>query len=198
MWIILRLAFSFALIPDTQDIKEDFPAIQRECDVWKSGICWHIRSGVGALVEVNQSKTVNVLLRCLKGREMEYINLRSAIIYKALCAREEFCPKVSTSEYFIHPTDAIQYPLKSTPDLNRFSIAKITSAIAAAESCVIGKDRLPLNLEKLLYFDPCIHLSVTVLQKLFDEQHSSCDEEVTDEFIHRMAQCAHTKLEYFI
>ena len=196
--LILRLAFSFALIPDTQDIKEDLPAIQRECDVWKSGICWHNRSGVGALVEVGQSKTVNVLLRCLKGREMECIHLRSAIIRKALCAREEFCPKVSASEYFIHPTDAIEYPLKSTSDFNRFSIAKITSAITAAEPCVIGKDRLPLDLEKLLYFDPYIHLSVTVLQKLFDEQQSSCDEEVTDEFMHQMAQCAHTKLEHFV
>ena len=196
--LILRLAFSFALLPDTQDIKEDLPAIQRECDVWKSGISWHNRSGVGALVEVVQSKTVNVLLRCLKGREIECIHLHSAIIHKALCAKEEFCPKVSTSEYFIHPTDAIEYPLKSTTDLNRFSIAKITSAIAAAESCVIGKDRLPLDLEKLLYFDPYIHLSVTVLQKLFDGQQSSCDEEVTDEFLHQMAQCAHTKLEHFV
>ena len=188
--LFLRLAFSFALIPDTQEIKEDLLAIQRDCDVWKSGICWHNRHGVGALVEVDQSKTVNVLLRCLKGREIECVYLRSAIIHKVLCAKEEFCPKVSTSEYFIHPTDAIKYPLKSTTDLNRFSIIKITRAIAAAEPCVIGKDRLPLDLEKLLYFEPYIHLSVTVLKKLFDEQQSSCNEEVimTNEFMHQMAQ----------
>ena len=48
--LLLRLAFSFALTPDTQE--GNLPSIQRECDVWKSGICWHNRSGVGVLVEV--------------------------------------------------------------------------------------------------------------------------------------------------
>ena len=36
--LILRLAFSFALIPHTQEIKRNLPAIQRKCNVWKSGI----------------------------------------------------------------------------------------------------------------------------------------------------------------
>ena len=196
--LLLRLAFFFALTPDTQEIKENLPTIQRKCDVWKSGVCWYSRSGVGALVEVDHSKTVNVLLRCLKGREIECIHLRSAIIHKALCAKEEFCPKVSTSEYFIHPTDAIQYPLKPTTDINLFSISIIANAIVTAEPYVIGTDRLPLDLEKLLYFEPYINLSVTVLQKLFDEQQSSYDKEVTDEFMHQMAQCAHTKVEHFV
>ena len=148
-------------------------------------------------MEVDQSKTVNVLLRCLKGSETECIHLCSAIIHKALCAKEEFCPNVSTSEDFIQPTDAIKYPLKPTTELNLFSISEITAAIAEAKPCVFGNKGLLLNLEKLLYFEPYAHLSMTVLQKLFDEEQSSCVIEVTEEFLCQKAQCSHTKLNYF-
>ena len=195
---LLRLAFSFALIPDTQEIKRDLPAIQRECDVWKNGICWHNRSGVGALVEVVQSKTVNVLLRCLNGRETECIHLRSAIIRKAFCAREEFCPKVSTSEYFIHPSGAIQYPMKSTAELIRYKMSKVAGSITSAEPCVKGSDNLPIHLEDLLYYEPYAHLGECLLQELFDERNPNHDEEITDRFFYRLADCIHTKIDFFV
>ena len=193
--LLLRLAFSFALAPHIQEIKSDLQEIQREFDVWKRGICWHTGNGVGALVEMDESgKMVTVLLRCLERREVECIHLRSAIIHKALCAKEVFCPKVSTSEYFIHP-DAIQYPLKPTTELNLFSIFQISRAIEKGYSCVFGKDKLPLDLEKLLYFEPYSHLSVTIVQELFDEEKASHD---IDESMHQIAKCFHSKLDYFI
>ena len=192
--LLLRLAFCFALAPHIQEIRSDLPEIRRKFDVWKRGICWHTRKGVGALVEMDRSgKTVTVLLRCLKGREIECIHLRSAIIHKALCATQEFCSKVSTSEYFIHP-DAIKYPLKPTPELNLYDISQIINAIAAGDPCVIGKDKLPLDLERLLYFEP--YLSVTIIQKLFDEEKASCG--VDDELMHQMGKCFHTKLDSFV
>ena len=194
--LLLRLAFSFALAPHIQEIKSDLPEIQREFDVWKRGICWHTRNGVGALIEMDgSSKTVTVLLRCLEGREVECIHLRSAIIHKALCAKKEFCSKVSTSEYFIHPA-SIEYPLKPTTELNLFSISQITRAIAAGDSCVIGNDKLPLDLEKLLYFEPYSHLTVTLIQEFYDEEKASHD--IDDEIMHRLAKCFCTKLDYFI
>ena len=152
--LLLRLAFCFALTPHIQEIKGNLPEIQREFYVWKRGICWVTRNGVGALVEMDESdKMVTVLLRCLERSKIKCIHLRSGIIHKALCAREEFCPKLSTSEYFIHP-DAIEYPLKPTAELNLFSISQIARAIVTGDSCVIGKDSQPLDLEKLLYFEP--------------------------------------------
>ena len=196
--LLLRLAFSFALIPDTQEIKRDLPTIQRECDVWRNGICWHNRSGVGALVEMNHSKTVNVLLRCLKGGESECIHLRSAIIHKVLCARKEFCPKVSTAEYFIHPSCAIQYPLKSTAELTVYKMSKVIETITSAEPCVKGNDNLPIHLEDLLYYEPYAHLGKSILQELFDKQNPNYDEEITDNFFYRMADHIHTKMDYFV
>ena len=188
---LLRLAFFYALAPHIQEIKSDVLEIKREVYVWKRGICWVTQSGVGALVEMDQSgKTVTVLLRCLERSKIKCIHLRSAIIHKALCAREKFCPKVSTSEYFIHP-DAIEYPLKPIPELNLFSISQITRAIAAGHPCVIGKDSQPLDLEKLLYFEPYFHLSKTIVQELFDEEKASCD--VDDKLMDRMAKCFRNK-----
>ena len=185
--LLLQLAFCFTLAPHIQEIESDLQEVQREFYVWKRGICWVTQNGVGALVEMDESgKTVTVLLRCLDRSKVKCIHLRSAIIHKALCAREKFCPKVSTSEYFIHP-DAVEYPLKRTTELNLFSISHITRAIAAGAPCVIGKDSQPLDLEKLLYFEPYCHLNATIIQELFDEEKASHD--VDDELMHRMAKC---------
>ena len=193
--LLLQLAFSFALAPHIQEIKSDLQEVQREFYVWKRGICWVTQNGVGALVEMDESgKTVTVLLRCLDRSKVKCIHLRSAIIHKALCAREKFCPKVSTSEYFIHP-DAVEYPLKRTTELNFFSISHITRAIAAGAPCIIGKDSQPLDLEKLLYFEPYCHLNTTIIQELFDGEKTSHD--VNDELMHGMAKCFCNKKDLF-
>ena len=185
--LLLRLAFCFALAPHLQEKMEDLHEIQREIYVWKRGICWVTRKGVAALVQMDESgKTVTVLLRCLECSKLQCIHLRSAIIHKALCAREEFCPKVTTSEYFIHP-DAIEYPLKLTTELNLFSISQVTNALAAGDPCVIGTDSQPLHLEKLLYFEPYFHLSKTIVLELFDEQKASRD--VNGELMDQIAKC---------
>ena len=185
--LLLRLAFFFALAPHIQENKSDLREVQREFYVWKRGICWVTQNGVGALVEMDESgKTVTVLLRCLEHSKLKCIHLRSGIIHKTLCAREKFCPKVSTSEHFIHP-DAIEYPLKPTTELNLFSISQVTRAIAADHTCVIGMDSQPLHLDKLFYFEPYFHLSKTVVQELFDEEKASCN--VDGELMDRMARC---------
>ena len=191
--LLLRLAFCFALAPHVKEGKKDLQEIRREFYVWKNGICWVTRKGVAALVQMDEScKAVTVLLRCLEYSKVQCIHLRSGIIHKALCAREEFCPKVSTSEYFIHP-DTIEYPLKPTTDLNLFSISQITEAIAAGDPCVIGADSQPLHLETLLYFEPYFHLSKTIVLDLFDEEKASRD--VDGELIDRMAKCFCNKWE---
>ena len=194
--LLLRLAFCFALAPHVKENERDLQQIQREFYVWKSGICWVTRKGVAALVQMDESgKTVTVLLRCLECSKLQCIHLRSAIIHKALCAREEFCPKVYTSEYFIHP-DSVQYPLKHTSELNLSSISQVTRAIAAGDPCVIGKDSQPLDLETLLCFEPYTCLNKTIIQELFDEEKASCD--IDDELKHQIARCFHTKLDYFV
>ena len=59
--LLLRLAFSLALAPH-EHTSTKLPALQRNCQVWKNGICWGDKSGVEALVEVNENKSVVVML----------------------------------------------------------------------------------------------------------------------------------------
>ena len=192
--LLLRLAFSFALIPDKQEINSDLPAIRRRCDVWKSGIFWCNRDGIEVLVEVHQSQAVHVLLRCLNNREIDCIHLRSAVIQKVLTARQEFCPRVSTRESLIHPKDTTQYPLKPTTELRLFSISEVSKAIIAGKPCVVSP---PMNLENLLYYEPYAHLKESILQTLF-EKPPNCEKEVSDSFLYEMADCIHTKMDYFV
>ena len=185
----LRLAFSFALTPDTQS---DPQAIQRKFHVWKSGIFWRNEDGVEVLVEVHQSQ-VNVLLRCLVNREIDCIHLRSAVIQTVLKARQEFCHKVNTSEFFIHLSDATQYPLKPATELRLFSISEVAKAITAGEHC---RSETPINFEELLYCEPYAYLGENILQTIFDE--SNCEKQITDVFLYQMADCVRTKMEHFI
>ena len=76
--LILRLAFCFALAPSAQEKDDSFPAIQRRCSVWKSGIFWGSQDGLEVLVEVLPStKAVALLIRGRENSLFKYIELRS-------------------------------------------------------------------------------------------------------------------------
>ena len=166
--LLLRLAFSFAFAPDVIDTSSHLPVLQKECTVWKNGMHWAKESGIKALVEV-VDKSVTVLLHCLKGLEVECTRFRSAIIQKILHAMKEFCPTVSTSEYFIHPDDATQYPMKQFPELTLVTCTKIAKAIAESEPAALDTQKNLVVLETLLHFEPYALLDDAILQKLFDE-----------------------------
>ena len=197
--LILRLAFLFALTPDIEVPSSDLPVLQRKCTVWKDGISWASRSGVEVLVEmVAQSRRVNVMLRCLKGREVACAHIRSTIIQKVRSAREDFCPKIAISEFAIHPSDIIQHPLKPMAKLNLVSYTELTKAIVAAEPCVLDTVGRPVGLEELLYFEPYSHLGERILCKLFNEQSPHNEELTSDEFLYRIADRTYQNKDKFV
>ena len=196
--LILRLAFSFALTPDVEIPSSDVPALQRKCAVWKNGISWASRSGVEALVEVVAQRSVNVILRCLKGREVACIRIRSTIIQKVHSAIEEFCPKVAISELFIHPTDTVRYPLKPLAELNLVGCSELAKAIVAAEPGVLDTEGKQVDLEELLHFEPYSHLGEQILCKLFDERSPQNKELVSDDFLSRIADRAYQSKDRFV
>ena len=165
--LILRLAFSFALTPDVEVPSSDLPVLQRKCKVWKNGISWASRSGVEVLVEmVAQGKRINVMLRCLKGREEACADVRLTVIEKVRSAREDFCPKMLISEFFVRPSDIIQYPLEPMAKLNLVSYSELTKATAAANPCVLDTLGGLMDLKELFYFNPYSHLGGGILHKL--------------------------------
>ena len=188
--LILRMAFSFAFAPEMKQPSSDIPVLHKECTVWKNGIYWAKRSGIEALVKV-VDESVTILLRCLKGQELECIQFRSAIIQKVLSAKKEFCPTVSTSEYFIHPDDATQYPLKPFPELTLVTCTEIRKAVAECEPAALDTQHSPRVLEALLHYEAFAHLGTAILQELFDEHSPTYTQVVSDHFLNQIAKSTH-------
>ena len=196
--LILRLAFLFALVPCTHSVS---PAIERLCCVWKNGISWINENGIESVVEVLEDiQTVVVMLRCISGEENEAqcIFHRSSVIQTVLSTKADICPHISTTEFFIHPS-YVQYPLKVCDGVTLFSLAAIARAVTNLKPCIVsdcGKSRgfEFMKAEELLCFEPFSDCGKKVLQEMFED--SNCSKEVSDNFIHSMADSIahHAKL----
>ena len=166
--LLLRLAFSLALAPQ-EHTSTKVPALQRNCQVWKNGICWGDESGVEALVEVNENKSVVVMLRCLKGSEVECARLQSIVIGKIRQIRKTFCPKVTVSEYLLHHCDSKQYPPKPLSELALVNVEDIAAALMKQKPSIVKPGKM-IPLGEILGFEPYTSPGVSILQHLFGNQ----------------------------
>ena len=111
--LILRLAFSFALVTTSDDTDATIPVLQQKCSVWKNGIFWGDNKGIEALFEVvADNKSAVILMRCtMRQALLPFLKLWSCIICKVLVAVSEFCAEVDASEFFLDPFETQQYPI---------------------------------------------------------------------------------------
>ena len=70
-------------------------------------------------------------------------------------------------------------------------------AVVTAELCVLDTTGRPVEIEKLLYFEPYAHLGEAILHELFNEQSPNYEKEVTDEFLYRIADHVYEKKDMF-
>ena len=186
--LILRLAFSFALIPCMCSFT---PAIERCCRVWKNGISWINENGIESVIEVLEDfQAVVVMLRCITGEENEVKCMfhRSSVIQAVLNTRADICPQVRTTEFLIHPS-GVEYPLKLNEGITLFSLAAVARAVASAKPCVVSdcgrsKDLEFLKVEDLLCFEPYSDSGTEVLKEIFNDDN--CNKEISDDFIYRI------------
>lgn len=193
--LLLRLGFSFALTCNAAETRRAL-TLQRKCSIWKNGIYWANRDGIEALVEVtDKSRTVCLLMRCLKGSEIECARLRSSIIQMTLAALEQFCPKVMAVESVIDPAEAVR-PLKPYGCLTRFTVQEIARAIAEGKHSVVNEDNRLSTIDNLLFFEPYRGLNKQLIAALFESDRSA--QEVSDIFLYDIANCIHDKMNHFI
>ena len=196
--LLLRLAFFFALSPDTPDSDTSLPVIQRKCSVWKNGISWANRHGVEALVEVvENSRRVNVMLRCLKDSEVRCAQLRSAVISKVLDAKKEFCPKISVTESVVTPTDAVSYPLKPS-DSALITVTEVAKALVERARCVLNRSGNIVLLSDLLSFEPYADIGEHLLHQLFHEQNLQESDIIPEEYFLNLSDRIYHKLNHFV
>ena len=191
-----RIAFSCALAPDTPG-SNDLPVLLRKCFIWKNGISWGSRKGVEALVEIRyppQYKEVVAMLRCWSGQEVECARQRSTIIQMVLEAKEKLCPKVSTQEFLLHPSQVREYPLKSPAEQDLISIREVSRAVVEGEPGAIGSNNGPIDLKELLLVEPYANLKADILQQLFNGETKV----VSDKFLLAIAELIDYKKGLFI
>ena len=197
--LILRLAFAFALAPEADTSSPQLPTIQRKCSIWKNGILWGNRSGTEALVEVVEgSRRINVMVRCLIGKEVECVRLRSALVQGILSAKDELCSRVPTSESFLHPLDSTSHPLKPITEVRYASCSEIAKAVTAGKGSIVDQSGRVMALETLLSFEPYACLGEDILRELFDEGNPNYQKVVSNEFLYRIADRVHQKKDTFI
>ena len=189
--LLLRLAFSFALAPEPHTVASQFPVVRRKCCVWKKGIQWANIDGIETVVElVEGGQAVVVMMRCLSHTrsesttELTCTHLRSLIIRKVLDAKEEFCSKVSTREFFIVPED-LQYPPKPSICMTLLSISNITESVMRAGQCIVRSSGELVSAQELLCYEAYSSLGESVIGSIFDERNR--DKDVTDKFLYEVA-----------
>ena len=167
--LLLRLAFSLALAPQ-EHTSTKVPSLQRNCQVWKNGICWGDKSGVEALIEVKENKIVVVMLRCLKGSEVECARVQSIVVGKIQQIRKTFCPKVTVSEYLLHHCDSKQYPPKPLSELALVNVEDIATAVREKNPSIVKPGKV-IPLSEILGFEPYTSPGVSILQQLFGDRN---------------------------
>ena len=142
----LTIAFSFALGLDKYHPSQRAPVLCRRCSVWKHGIGW-LQDGIETVVEVGlQCQWVTVMMRCLKGKKIRCVQLRSAVIQEVKNARNELCKPVKLTELLILLSN-VRYPFcdEQVSLYSRTDIANAMSAWSHSHSLIpaIAEDAFP-------------------------------------------------------
>ena len=193
--LLLRLAFSFALAPDSSQQDEASPVLRRRCAIWKNGIQWLDQDGVETIVKVSeQNRLVLLLMSCPEGEEMACVQLRSSLISKILEAKEELCPGISTTELLIDRSNLYSYPLPSSSELTLYKITdQVVKAVRERKQFAIDiTGRRKMKLVDALHFEPYLGMHVRLIDQLFDKDLAN--QEVDDNFLHDLAANIHPKL----
>ena len=148
--------------------------------------------GVEAIVDVEKSTAVVVVVRCWKGAEAKCIKLRSAIIKTVLNLQRELMGALSVEECFILPDELASYPLQTVDSLFTFSICQVARAVKEGMDAITDTDRKEvrtISFCDLLHFEPYSCLPQELITQLFDE--GNAESEVSDALLYDCAKFAY-------
>jgi hypothetical protein len=196
--LLLRLAYSLAFVPsETIPSDSDESVPERNCYVWKGGICWLDTSGLEIFVEVIDQKSVIVLTRSLKQIESQtrLTFVRSQIIKRVLDTKKELCSKVTVKESFLHPDNAVSCPV-DLPNVKVVTMKKAAQAVVEGKVGVLDSESQMVDLKGgLLCYEPYLGFQQSILDELFKEDDRV---PVEDGFLYEIAKCMHKNTDYII
>ncbi|XP_064390662.1 uncharacterized protein LOC135338456 isoform X1 [Halichondria panicea] len=176
--LLLRLSLSLGLAPV---VDTDNPALQGQCSVWKTGVCWVTEDGIRVRVEVMEMKSVTIQLQAPKV-SLDVLDVRSTIINKVVEAACEFCPNIDTDERLLPSTDIAGAPL-----FGMKSVAKSISCQKEFVKSTTSTQVVPVG--ELLQSEVYADLRENILQALCNEGDPAHDEKLSDGLLSALSSC---------
>ena len=180
--LLLRISLSLGLVPI---IDPNIPSLQRQCSVWKTGVCWSTADSIKVLVEFIDKKKVVVLIQ-VPHLSLDLFQLRSTVIKKVVDTSTELCSTVVTEEALL-PPHSVTYPLEDT---HVFDLKSIAKSVINQKMCVISTNNThTIALSDLLQAEVYADLGENILQALWNESDPAHDKKLSDRLLSALSFC---------
>ena len=136
--LLLRLAFTFPLASKKRSLPPSLHGLERQCMVWRNGICWKSVSGVSTIVEIIDLNRWVIVLVSEKTREAA--QTCSNVIRMILDLQHQLCSAVTTSECLISPSLLDRYPFDALPDTDLFDLPTVARSMLLRHKLLLDQN----------------------------------------------------------
>ena len=171
--LLLRLAMTFPLTSRNRSLSPSLRDLERQCEVWRNGICWINDSGVSTIVEIVDFNRWVIVLVSEKTRETA--QTCSSVIRMILDLQHQLCSAVTTCECLISPSLLDRYPFDALPDTDLFDLPTVARSTLLHHKLILDRKSAThtLSTDEALSCEPYYLLQPSSVCKLFNQSMAS-------------------------
>ena len=152
--LLLRLVFRFTLQVPTQpqtpsNSSPDHSHLTRRCQMWNSGVHWHMEEGVECMVElVDANKGIIVITKSEEDQAENCVSIFNRIVSCVMEAKVEFCYSIRPQFFLLDPTTSADYLHQD----NLFALCDVIRVLNEGKDVVISvTGNMRLNHCKIIF-----------------------------------------------
>ena len=171
--LLLRLAFKFPLASTNRSLSSTLCGLERQCEVWRNGICWKSASGVSTIVEIVDLNRWVIILVSEKTREAA--ETYSSVIRMILDLQHQLCSAVDVCECLISPSLLDRYPFDSLPDTDLFDLLAVARSMLCHRKVLLDRKegKKEFLTDEALSCEPYYLLQPSSVCQLFNQSMAS-------------------------
>ena len=172
--LLLQLAFTFSIASKNRSLSPSLHGLERQCEVWKNGICWKSVSGVSTIVEIVDLNRWVIVLVSEKTREAAEIC--SSVIRMILDLQHQLCSAVvTTCECLILPSLLDCYPFDALPDTDLFDLPTVARSMLFHHKFLLDRKegKNEFSTDEALSCEPYYLLQPSSVCQLFNQSMAS-------------------------
>ena len=171
--LLLRLAFTFPLEAKKRSLSPSLCGLERQCKVWRNGICWTNDSGVSTIVEIVDLNRWVIVLVSEKTREAA--QTCSSVIRMILNLQHQLCSAVTTCECLISPSLLDRYPFDALPDTDLFDLRTVARSMLLHRKFILDRNEgiNRFSTDEALSCEPYYLLQPSSVCQLFNQSKAS-------------------------